>query len=174
MAPTQVKLFTCPHVCGCEYSTNRSNDLKKHMSTQARHRECTRDCPHYAVIFKIDVETPEGFAAKQLKQPKKSPVPTATTGPAKLLCILDPTRREKSCEDTDSLASWFTVHDLPLDAVKAILGCERLKGYVFPVRREKQSIRVYDWVSSPIHRLSSNLPLTWFDKGVRDVLLLPR
>lgn len=145
------------------------------MSTQARHRGCTQDCPHYTSFLKIlDVETPEGFAGKQAKLEKLSSVPQVTIETVKVLCILDPTRRERSYENTFSSASWITVNGLPLEVVEGVLGCKGLEGYVFPVLGVKNAIRIYDWVSVTGPFFSGDSPLTRLNKGIRDVLLLPR
>jgi hypothetical protein len=112
-----------------------------------KHRNCTRDCPQYSVVLKINVETPEGFAAKQTKSEGLSFVPEVTVETPKLLCILDPTRRVKSYEDTIDAASWVTVAGLSPEVVEDVLECEGLRGYVLPIRGEKDAIRIYDWVS---------------------------
>ena len=175
MASSQIKRFTCTHTCGCRYSTNRKNDLQRHTSTKARHRECTQDCPHHTVTVSfIDVETPEKFAAKQTKPRRKSTVPEATIDTLKVLCILDPTRRERSRKDTAGHASWFDVPNLASEAVEGVLGCKALKGYVFPVRGETGSIRIYDWVSIANPLSFRYSPLAWLNEGARDVLLPPR
>jgi hypothetical protein len=53
----------------------------------------------------------------------------------------------KSCEDTVDAASWVTVAGLSPEVVEDVLECESLRGYVLPMRGEKDTIRIYDWVS---------------------------
>ena len=147
MAPS--KKHTCPHLCGCEYSTNRKNDLSKHVSTGTKHRQCTPHCPFYNDVAnrQVKVETPHTFATKQAKRQNSSPTPDPSTLNLNLLCVLDPTRRVSSYDDTDFDVSWLTASDIPTTKVKEVLTCPGLEGYVFPDPEDKNAVRIYEWVS---------------------------
>ena len=119
----------CSHPC-CSYSTPRKNDRDKHEQN-VKHRSCTCEnrTPREGAILMM--ETPESMAQK-ITRPKKrrrrdsietqEATPEPTLDSAKILCVLDPTRREGSFEETVNV-SWLTVEpgELQLDNFDEIL-----------------------------------------------------
>lgn len=65
----------------------------------------------------------------------------------KIRCILDPSRRVKSYNETVGDISWHTLTEISETSVRQVLGCKGLQGYVFPERRKKDAVRIYEWVS---------------------------
>src|ERR1700753_1631189 len=124
----------CSHPC-CSYSTPRKNDRDKHEQN-VKHRSCTceKRTPREGAILMM--ETPESMAQK-ITRPKKrrrrdsietqEATPEPTLDSAKILCVLAPTRREGSFEETVNV-SWLTVEpgELQLDNFDEILSCEAL------------------------------------------------
>lgn len=123
--------------------------MVKHLSANARkHRSCVDGCPDTASTVRVKLETPETFLAKQEERRKPPAGPEPATSHLKMRCVLDPTRRCKSYSQTAGHVSWLTCSDLLPSTVKEILGCEALEGYAFSVPKDKNSIRLYEWVSA--------------------------
>jgi len=148
--PTMVpsKKYTCPHQCGCEYSTNKKNDLSKHLLTGTKHCQCTPQCSFYNNVAKhqVRIKTPQTFATKQVEWQKSSPGPDPSTLNLNLLCILNPTQRVQSHDDMDFNVSWLTASDIPITKVKEVLTCPGLQGYIFSDPENKNAVWIYEWV----------------------------
>jgi hypothetical protein len=148
----------CPHKCGCKYTSTRSNDIKKHVTTRASHRTCTSECPSHHLLTQaiIRVETPGSIAAKQEKRrsrptvrggQKRQIAQEPTVPDPKVRCVLDPSRRVETYTDTKGDSSWVTAEGLAPADVKRALECRGLRGYTFSAPRKKDAVRIYDWVS---------------------------
>lgn len=150
MASSSSKKFSCTHQCGCNYTAARKGDLQKHIPTKLKHRSCTSACPHYTDVVWVDIkmESPESFREKLIARNTPSMEPGPTIETVKILCILDPSRREKSYNATVGSASWVTLTDLSLGLVQEVLECGALAGYVFRIPGKKDAVRIYDWVST--------------------------
>jgi hypothetical protein len=145
--------FVCPHTCGCNYSAHQPRDVTRHIPVFSKHRYCTQSCPHYWDLSRpdIQVETPESFATRQkVKKPNEKAGLVVEVPWARIICILDPSRRAGSFKDTTYDVSWITAAELLPEDVKKVLGCNELKGYVFPVKGRKDAVRIYDWVSATV------------------------
>jgi hypothetical protein len=173
--------FSCPHTC-CDYSTARRNDRDKHVKT--RHKRCTPNCSSHepAEGIAVVMETAESMAQKLSrpnKRQRRASIETQKAAPeprldrAKILCVLDPTRRKRNLRETQDV-SWLIIEpgELQLDDFQEILSCEALSGYVFLLGKGKKII-IYDWVSTraytriyDVHVLCQN-PIS----GVRGLVL---
>ena len=101
--PSSPKIYTCPHQCGCNFTSRKAGDVAKHTLIGIGHPNCTPQCPSHHLLARNNprAEIPQSTSTKQ-SEPQKLPVtqepPLSNQGTRH---ILDPTKRMLSCEDTD-------------------------------------------------------------------------
>ena len=153
-------LWTCPHTCGscAPYKTGRRSDFDRHLN-KTKHPKCGAGCPKHggsATNLEFKTETTETMAEKQDRPKKRRRTEREGTspmleGPARILCVLDPSRKKERYQATTDDVSWLTVTatEVGLEDFSDILSCRALNGYVFGVPRAREElIRIYDWVST--------------------------